>query len=788
MSKLFLSLLITLLVSPAFAQSEWYNLKSEVQKASQFKYGSESPEILKSIDKYLSNYTSANSIRQKIAYQNEAFNEKFEKTILQHLRMAFENTNIGLINEELNEKMSFSNFADVDALPMREVDRILYAETRNLRVMTGSARAFKHALKEYFNKFHRIEFAEFKLINTESEAPDTLYAEQNVLKAMVHLDVRGISQLGKPRADKATMILRLERHGKNFKITDFIAQKFLTTRLDRTSAFSRMIANNGLENINYGLRGETLRQGGYGFALQDINNDGAPEAFVGSRGEASLWSVKDGSFNKIPAPLLEKLTQAKFAAFVDLDGDGWKDLFVVRYFSESKTGDVVVVKNNNGTFTDFKTPFASGIIKDIHTPVTFADFNNDRLMDVYLGSVATNDISINNEGVLRGIFMNKGGFVFEDPSSTIPTTFSQKVKPTAIMASDFDGDNKIDILLNDNFSRLSPMFQNMGQDKFASKQNEFHALKNAEGVGMASGDFNQDGELDYLLSSTTLNSQMRLAQIKEQGSINNGLRLFLNMTQGRFNEVTGVAGLTDSGEAAAGVSVIDYDNDGLDDIYLANGLWSGTNRDEKIDSLFAMASDLGIAPWGHAVYAKSLVKERIEANKTMSFAGYQRNRLFKNMGNGQFLEVGYLEGVDSQADGYMTIMADINRDNKPDLILRNSDPATKERQYSSIEIFQNRHAHDKGLWITLKGMYSNESAIGAKVYVTVKGKTQVKEVVATHGSLQSESVLHFGIGKAPEADKVFIKWPAGNSETYTAIGPGSHTFIEKQSAIAASGL
>lgn len=334
------------------------------------------------------------------------------------------------------------------------------------------------------------------------------------------------------------------------------------------------------------------------------------------------------------------------------------------------------------------------------------------------------------------------------------------------------------------------------------------------GMGVAAGDFNQDGLQDYIFSNATFNSQHRLENLlpitklslpkkSKSNEVNLGIRMFLNSGNKNFIEATIDSGLTDPGEAAGGVTVIDYDNDGLQDIYLVNGLWSGSSRDEKIDSLFAKATSLEIVNQDHlqdgqgdrspsaskSIFMKVLMNDRVgagENKKTLSFAGYQKNRLFKNLGNSKFIEVGYLEGVDSLSDGYMSVVADINRDGKPDLILRNCDPGAADNIFAPVEVYLNNSQLKKGAWIALKGKKSNSMGVGAKLYATIGEKTHYREIFANNSAMQGEVIAHFGMGNFDKIKKLKIVWPSGITDVYLNLNPGQHVFQENVNPMASA--
>jgi hypothetical protein len=150
--------------------------------------------------------------------------------------------------------------------------------------------------------------------------------------------------------------------------------------------------------------------------------------------------------------------------------------------------------------------------------------------------------------------------------------------------------------------------------------------------------------------------------------------------------------------------------------------------------------------------------------------------LFRNKGDGTFIEVGFLEGVDSLADGYVVAKSDIDQDGDLDLILRNGDPGTKAVHFPPLQIFKN---NSQGHAIRLKLIASSGAeAVGAAVTVTAGGSTQYQQLIANNGTAQSEKILHFGLGAGAKADKLVVVWPSKKTTTLENVPAGMHTIKE----------
>ena len=768
------------------------------------------------------------TLQKKVMFSNLDYDTRLEKTLLLNLRKALETGNFQALKSDLTPDLKIQELKGaIDSSKFSQLDGISFANAAKFSSANSPKSELIKNFSAYLQDFSKVEFVEIKVLDsvpvdakTNSEkavAQDSLYSAEPLIKTTANLEVRGLQKNNKPRVDKFIIQLYVKNESNTSKISalEFVSMQSLRL-IDREPAFKQVASNAGFDSGETFARLEALRRGGYGFAIEDFNNDGHLDAFVGNYGSSTLWlGNKDGQFKEIKMADVNKLNLAKAAAFVDLDNDNWKDLLVTRFASDNLVGDVFVYRNENGTFKEVKNAFPSNILRDYAMPMAVADYNNDGLLDIYIGFPGERDFSAGmGDGkklLSSGLYVNNGGFKFTDKTKEhLADSFKANLYPHGALATDFNMDGAIDILVMDDQMNVSPLYKNAGNGVFTQANTSYRMTNVGYGMGVAGGDFNQDGLQDYIVSNATFNDQMRLNRYSQgkRGNYNLsktldnqavGIRMFINEKNAGFKEKQSAI-FADSGEAAGGATVIDYDNDGLLDIYLVNGLWSGSSREETIDSLFAKATQMRVVNQNHlhdglgdrspegskSIFMKVLMNDRVgegKEQKTLSFAGHQRNRLFKNIGNGEFIEVGYLEGVDSISDGYMSVVADLNKDGRADLLLRNCDPGAADNTFAPIQVYQNNHKSGKAAWISLKGKKSNSMGVGAKLYATIGKKTHYREITANNSAVQGEVVAQFGFGKHDVITKLKIQWPSGTVETYKNIKAGHHKFEEPMNAL-----
>jgi hypothetical protein len=192
----------------------------------------------------------------------------------------------------------------------------------------------------------------------------------------------------------------------------------------------------------------------------------------------------------------------------------------------------------------------------------------------------------------------------------------------------------------------------------------------------------------------------------------------------------------------------DFDNDGWQDLFVVNGLRSA-GKENYVSTLVNMIIKPGIdfsdlnnwPPIGN-----------------MTWSGFQKKKMFHNMGGQSFQEISAAAGVDNDRDGRGIGMADFDNDGRLDLYQTNVDQPS---------MFYRNVTERVGNWVQLKliGTHANRDAIGARVKLTAGGLTQIREVNGGNGYAgQSMSRLHFGLGNTSKVESVEIHWPGGNKE------------------------
>jgi len=359
---------------------------------------------------------------------------------------------------------------------------------------------------------------------------------------------------------------------------------------NRDGTFTDVTAKAGL--IHHGW--------GQGVCIGDYDNDGFDDLFVSYFGKNVLYHNNgDGTFTDVTDKAGVGGNGKRWntgCAFVDYDRDGKLDLFVANYIDldlatapvpESgpclykgvmvacgppglKGGKNILFHNNgDGTFTDVSQ--SSGILQASGTfglGVLTADFDNDGWPDIYVA----------NDSEPSALYQNKKNGKFEDIAIEAGCALSADGKPQAgmgVSAADYDLDGHLDIVKT-NFAGDTPsLYHNVDGGNFedATFTGGLGAHTQYLGWGVGFVDFDNDGWADILICNGHVYPEVE--QLKTEAGYAQRKLLYRNLRNGRFEEVTDMAGpgIT-TPVAARGCAFGDFDNDGDMDVIVntVNGL------------------------------------------------------------------------------------------------------------------------------------------------------------------------------------------------------------------------
>jgi len=427
----------------------------------------------------------------------------------------------------------------------------------------------------------------------------------------------------------------------------------------------------------------------------------------------------------------------------DYDNNGFLDLYVTNFGA-----NILYHNNGDATFTDVTGQAGVGDER-WGVSAAFADYDEDSDLDLFVVNYVDFKLDENPVSTLSGVrvygppsdfgstsnvlYRNNGDGTFTDVTKETGF-FNPNGKSLTVVGGDYNNDGHCDLFVtNDVVPNM--LYRNNGDGRFTegkllSAANTFTDVALFAGVafgemgvaygtmGGGFGDYDNDGWLD--LVTTTYENDPNC--------------LFHNDGNGRtFDDNTYPSGYGDATftYVSWGGGFADLDNDGYQDIFVANG----------------------------HIYDNA---EKVTYNRS-TYA--QQNQIFINRSNGKFQEISDQcgEGLLLKKVSRGAAFGDYDNDGDLDILITNSN--------QTPDLLRNDSANQNH-WLVFStiGAKSNRDGIGARVKMIAGGISQIREVKSGGSYLCHDDVrLHFGLGKAEQADLVEIRWPSGLVERFEDV-------------------
>ncbi len=541
--------------------------------------------------------------------------------------------------------------------------------------------------------------------------------------------------------------------------------------------------------LSHPLKFGMIRYGPGGISVVDYDNDGFYDLFIPDGVSSRLFrNCRDGTFEDVTREAgLADLDGVSAAVFADYDNDGFKDLFVSRTFRPNQ----LFHNNGDGTFRDVTQQ--SGIGEDCCTTVAgWADYDNDGFLDLYVGryldprkDIPTTFYARNAEP--NHLYHNNGDGTFTNVTERAGV--GDRGLCLGVVWGDFNDDGRPDLYVVNDFGRKT-LYRNNGDGTFSDVTVRSSALAYGAGMSASFVDYDNDGRFDYYvthirsehswfaesptvkrymlkcLTQGTWKTDMPLYWeiFKQSGrdfvrvfqQMASGNTLLRNRGDGTFEDVTAKTNTNPPGWFW-GASFADFDNDGWQDLYIANG-WVYNDRDTEIELEF-----LNNVVNNQNIFKTGLYFDPMHFGH-LSWHGWERNRYLRNNGDGTFLELGHATGTDLLLNSRGVAVADFWNRGVMDIAVSAS---------TDHHALLKNCAGGKRNWlqIELVGRHSNRDAVGARVTLYADGKQQSREVTLGDGyGSQNTLRQHFGLDRCEIVDRLIVRWPtSGIVQTFQGL-------------------
>jgi len=420
--------------------------------------------------------------------------------------------------------------------------------------------------------------------------------------------------------------------------------------------------------------------------------------------------------NPTNLPVLENYYHSG-PTFADIDGDGDLDLFLGGIFDDPA---LIFANNGDGTFTDVTADSGLEALDGIdNISAGFGDYDLDGDLDLFVSHWTTR----HSPTLLRdtsNLWRNDSD---ADGIKFVSVTIEAGIAPSIVQLPDPNAEDRLgtDYTFAPTFARVdddlfpdilsvadfntSQVFMN-DQDGTFTNVTDVDVIDDNNGMGSAVGDYDNDGDLDWFVSSIYGPNENPSAT---------GNRLYRN-DNGTFVNVTDETGVVDGGWGW-GSCFVDLENDGDLDIYHTNG-------------------------WEGQAYAGDFRQDT--------------SRAFISDGDGHFEDQAFELGLADAEQGRGVVCADFDNDGDIDIFLWH------QNEDNAGTFFRNDATGNNFLSVRLDGLAPNTEATGARIMAEVNGVTQMREIVIGSNFIsQNPTTQIFGLGSASQVDSLRIEWPDG---------------------------
>ena len=520
---------------------------------------------------------------------------------------------------------------------------------------------------------------------------------------------------------------------------------------------------------------------GGGVALGDINNDGFLDLYFSGNLVPNKLYLNKGQFE------FEDITdQAGVACegvwssgvnMVDINGDGWLDIYVCK---AGKPGgenrhNELFINQGDGTFEEQSKAYGLDIT-GLSIQSAFFDYDLDGDLDCYLLNNSLRSVGgFDMQQGLRDIYDPEGNKLLENREGKfVDVTQAAGIYSSSIgyglgiTLADFNWDGWPDIFLSNDFFEKDYLYFNNQDGTFSERVDQSMSSLSMGSMGADACDLDNDLLPEVFVTEMLPRAADRKKTkivyenwAKSQLAVSKGYHhqfarnvLHKNLNGNQFIELGRLAGV-ESSDWSWSALIQDYDNDGLKDIFISNGI-----RSDLLDKdyLNYMANDTRI---------KAMIDEDEEVLKKLIEVMPSKpisNAIFKNEGALQFSYKTKPWGLDQPTFSNGSAYGDLDNDGDLDLVTNNVDQAASLYRNNSDKTLK------KSLGVSLQYKGLNTQAIGAKVIIIADSLRSLLEYHPAKGFQScSATPLFFGVGPRATVDSLIVIWPSGETSVQTNV-------------------
>lgn len=512
---------------------------------------------------------------------------------------------------------------------------------------------------------------------------------------------------------------------------------------------------------------------GAGVALGDINNDGLVDIFfAGNQSENKLYLNKGNfQFEDITAQagLAVPGIWSTGVSMADINRDGLLDIYICKSgpLGGEERYNALYINNGDLTFTEMAHTY--GIADTgLSQHAVFFDFDLDGDLDMYLlnnsaRSVGINDLRVGQREIrdLEGgnkLYRNDGGF-FVDISDEAGIYGSAIGYGLGITVADLNKDGWPDLYVSNDFFEKDYLYLNNGDGTFTEALESMMTEISMGSMGADIADLNNDGWQDIFVTEMLPATWDRVktktpfedwdkyqANVKAgyfhqftRNTLQRNLGFKPNSNEIHFAEVSRFAGVHAT-DWSWGALIFDADNDGLRDIFVANGIVKDLTDFDYVD--YYVNNQNLISQYKRDSILLTKMIDEFPSNPL-------RNYLFKNQGGYRFEDIAASSGLDQLTFSTGAAYADLDNDGDLDLVINNLNGEAFILKNNARELTDNSF-----IQFNLGGYF------GTQVSVYAAGELYYAEHNPVKGYMSSvDHRLHLGLGQHSRIDSIIVRWP-----------------------------
>ncbi|GIR73159.1 MAG: hypothetical protein CM15mP75_6710 [Flammeovirgaceae bacterium] len=456
-----------------------------------------------------------------------------------------------------------------------------------------------------------------------------------------------------------------------------------------------------------------------------------------------------------------------WVSVVDINSDGYLDIYVCKSGPPGgkRRYNELFINNGDLTFTEKAKEY--GLDNEgLSTHAAFFDYDKDGDLDCYLLNNTIRSIGIGIDLVkdlrLKGSdkgnkFLRNDDGKFVDVSDEVGIYTSEIGFGLGVTIGDLNLDGWQDMYISNDFFEKDYLYINNQDGTFKESLEEYLSEISMGSMGADMADINNDSypeifvsemlpeRHDRRVSKAVFESWDKYQLSLSQGYYNQFNRnvLQLNNADGSFSEISRITGM-DATDWSWGALIFDMDNDGLKDIFVANGIYKDL-LDQDYVNFLANPSIIS-----NMIKSESEpIRKLIDMIPTEPIGNYA----FKNNGNLSFSNVSSQFGLDEPSFSNGSAYSDLDNDGDLDLVINNVN--------MKASIYKNNSEKN---WVSFSFNSSgkNSYGIGNKVYVYTNGEVQYQELSPMRGFQSSVDYrLYFGLDTIKNIDSVRVVWNNG---------------------------